>query len=77
MANKRWSFKVPGDPGGSEKVVDIGEISSVYDLLDNLRKDEVQPRQKKKQASQPGPGSGGVLIPFASRRMEKRRHPSA
>lgn len=76
MANKRWSFKVPGDPGGSEKVVDIGEISSVYDLLDSFRKNGGQPRQKK-QASQPGPGSGGVLIPFASRRMEKRRHPSA
>ncbi|MNC24736.1 hypothetical protein D3C76_172310 [compost metagenome] len=76
MENKRWSFKVPGDPDGREKVIDTSEIRSVYDLLDILHSDELQSPQKE-QASELKAKPKAVLIPFISRMMEKRRHPSA
>ncbi|MNI88003.1 hypothetical protein D3C73_1452580 [compost metagenome] len=76
MDNKRWSFKIPGDLDGSEKVIDISEIKSVYDLLDLMRKDEVQPAQQI-QASRLNMKPKAVLVPFISRMIEKRRHPSA
>lgn len=76
MENKRWSFKVPGGPEGSAKNIDISEIKSVYDLLDLMRKDEVQPVQQTR-ASRLNSQPKAVLIPFISRMMDKRRHPSA
>ncbi|MNW67876.1 hypothetical protein D3C74_465400 [compost metagenome] len=76
MDNKRWSFRIPGDPDGSAKDINLSEIKSVYDLLDLMRKDEVQPVQKL-QAERMNKQPKAVLIPFISRMMDKRRHPSA
>jgi hypothetical protein len=76
VENKRWSFKVPGDESGRTKDIDISEIKSVYDLLDLMRKDEVQPAEQpvaQRKMKQPA----AVLVPFISRVMDKRRHPSA
>ncbi|KWX72938.1 hypothetical protein AMQ84_23770 [Paenibacillus riograndensis] len=67
MENRNWCFKVPGDPDGREKVINTSEVKSVYDLLDLLHRDELQGSQKKQ----------AVLLPFVSRIMKKRRHPSA
>lgn len=72
MENKRWSFRIPGDP--EVKDIDISEIKSVYDLLDLMRKDEVQPQI---QASKLNTKPKAKLIPFISRLTDKRRHPSA
>jgi hypothetical protein len=76
MENKRWSFKVPGGPEGSAKNIDISEIKSVYDLLDLMRKDEGQSLPQTR-ASRLKTQPEAKLIPFISRMMDKRRHPSA
>ncbi|QSF45726.1 hypothetical protein [Paenibacillus tianjinensis] len=76
MDNKRWSFRIPGDPEGSLKDIDISEIKSVYDLLDLMRKDEVQ-NTPQIQASRLNTKPKAKLIPFISRMTDTRRHPSA
>ncbi|MNB97463.1 hypothetical protein D3C75_446910 [compost metagenome] len=79
MDNKRWSFKVPGGREGSEKAIDISQITSVYELLAIMRGEE--------DAQQSGPESRPQIAPVPlSRRIGnkdskdskgRRRHPSA
>lgn len=76
MENRNWCFKVPGDPDGREKVINTSEVKSVYDLLDLLHRDELQGPQKK-QAAGLKDNPQAVLLPFVSRMLKKRRHPSA
>ena len=74
MENKRWSFRIPGDP--EVKDIDISEIKSVYDLLDLMRKDEIQTTPQI-HASWLNTKPKAKLIPFISRMTDTRRHPSA
>lgn len=76
MENKYWSFKVPGDPDGREKVINTSEIRSVYALLDMLHSEELQAPETEPAAKLQAKPKG-ALLPFVSRMMDKRRHPSA
>ncbi|MGN7763156.1 hypothetical protein [Paenibacillus sp. 22594] len=76
MDNKYWSFKIPGDPDGRETVINTSDIRSVYDLLDMLHSEEPQAPQEDQTASLKNKPKA-PLLPFVSRMMDKRRHPSA
>ncbi|AIQ45163.1 hypothetical protein R70723_04075 [Paenibacillus sp. FSL R7-0273] len=73
MDNKRWSFKVPGGQEGSEKTIDMSQITSVYELLATIRGEEdvQQPGTERRPQTAP--------LPFSRRLGSKgrRRHPSA
>lgn len=76
MGNKQWNFKIPGNPEGKELMIGADEITTVYDLLDRLRQEELQTPQRQQTANlKPGPKA--AIIPFVSRMLKKRRHPSA
>ena len=76
MENKRWNFKIPGSPDGKGMAVDTSEIKTVYDLLDRLRSEQPQAPQKGQHAGLKSKPKAAV-IPFVSRMLDKRRHPSA
>lgn len=76
MDKKQWNFKIPGDPDGTALAIDMKEITTVYDLLDMLRKQELQ-NQQNDQNTGLKPPPRNVVIPLISRVLEKRRHPSA
>ncbi|MEK3673949.1 MULTISPECIES: hypothetical protein [Paenibacillus] len=77
MGNKQWNFKIPGNPDGKELTIDTNQITTVYDLLDMLRQEELQTPQKEQQPGLNPPQSRAVVIPLISRMLDKRRHPSA
>lgn len=77
MGNKQWNFKVPGNPEGKELAITSDQITTVYDLLDMLRQEELQTPQKDQPAGLNPPQHRAVVIPFLSRMLDKRRHPSA
>ncbi|WP_238652621.1 hypothetical protein [Paenibacillus piscarius] len=63
MGHKQWTFTAPGNPAGTELVIDTSRITTVYDLLNRLRA----------EAQQQNP----QVIPLSTRRERHRRHPSA
>ncbi|WP_340021454.1 hypothetical protein MHI24_20950 [Paenibacillus sp. FSL K6-1096] len=65
MGHKQWTFTTPGNPAGTELVIDTSQITTVYDLLNRLRA-EAQQQQQNPQ-----------VIPLSTRRERHRRHPSA
>ncbi|KHL93080.1 hypothetical protein QW71_25795 [Paenibacillus sp. IHB B 3415] len=77
MGNKQWNFKVPGNPEGKEIVIASDQITTVYDLLDMLRQEEPQTPQKDQPEGLNPPQPRAAVIPFISRMLDKRRHPSA
>jgi hypothetical protein len=77
MGNKQWNFKVPGNPEGKELAIASDQITTVYDLLDMLRQQELQTPQKDQPAGLNHSQPRAPVIPFLSRMLDKRRHPSA
>jgi hypothetical protein len=77
MGNKQWNFKVPGNPEGKELAIASDQITTVYDLLDMLRQEDPQTPPKDQPAGMNPPQPRAVVIPFLSRMLDKRRHPSA
>jgi hypothetical protein len=76
MEHKQWNFKIPGNPDSKELAISTDEITTVHDLLDMLREEELQTPQKEQTASLKLRPKAAV-IPFVSRMLDKRRHPSA
>lgn len=66
MEKKQWTFTTPGNPSGTELVIDTSQITTVYDLLNRLRA-EVQLQQNPQV----------IPLPLSTRRERHRRHPSA